>query len=74
MPSTDAPSGATTDLKHGGIQGNSNGDNWIEKFNRTPSPDTGMEGVNTKYMHPGAPGTVKIKTKVKIKKVPPKGM
>ncbi|MFN2527404.1 MAG: hypothetical protein ABR584_01635 [Candidatus Baltobacteraceae bacterium] len=74
LPSTNMPAGATIDLKHGGIQGNSNGDNWIEKFNRKPGPDSSMEGVNTKYMHPGAPGTVNIKTKVKIKKTPPKPM
>ena len=75
LPSTNGTmpvtSPGTIDLKHGGTTGNSNGDNWLDKFNRNPGPDTsGMQGVNTKYMHPGAP----TKVKVKVKKHPPSGM
>jgi hypothetical protein len=62
---------AATDIRQGGTTGNSNGANWLDKFNRNPGPDTsGMQGVNTKYMHPGAPA----KSKVKVKKHPPSGM
>ena len=67
MPETNpapvpAPNGII-ELKHGGITGNSNGDNWLDKFNRTPGPDMST-----------TPATIKIKTKVKAKKYPPKGL
>ncbi|MBC5815202.1 MAG: hypothetical protein GIW97_01550 [Candidatus Eremiobacteraeota bacterium] len=64
MPATTTPSSGTVDLKKGGLSGNSNGDNWIDKFNRNPGSDT----------HPGAATTIKVKAKVKVKKTPPKGM
>ena len=58
-----SPSNETIELKHGGLTGNSNGDNWIDKFNRNPGADTS-----------NMPATIKIKTKVKAKKYPPSGM
>lgn len=50
-----------TPLKQGGVNENSNGPNWLEKFNRKPGPD-----VNE--MPPPAPVNAK-KPRMKMKKV-----
>lgn len=50
-----------TPLKQGGVNENSNGPNWLDKFNRKPGPD-----VNE--MPPPAPLNAK-KPRVKMKKV-----
>ncbi|GAC1356293.1 MAG: hypothetical protein NVSMB31_16920 [Vulcanimicrobiaceae bacterium] len=44
--STVTPAPTTIDLKQGGITGNSNGANWLDKFSRNPGPDTSGGAVN----------------------------
>lgn len=42
-----APAGGTPiDIKQGGTTGNSNGPNWLDKFNRNPGPDTSGGAMN----------------------------
>ena len=61
---TPLPAGTPIDLKQGGITGNSNGPNWLDKFNRAPGPDTSGSSNAAPAMKTTAPMKCKnMKTK-----------
>lgn len=68
VPTPDA--NGVTPVKQGGTTENSNGANWLDKFNRNPGPDTSqMDAPLDVPIRNGVMKTTKKMPKVKVKKM-----